>query len=139
MKIEISKKALERFKKYASRKYPNETFAILLGRKLADDIYSIREIHVPKIKESTYQYVIPDYDDVNRIIKEHELDYFGEIHSHPQFGAIVSREDYKYWDKSLTPIIGILSIRKRQSYKTTELFFWQKNSACPIQYKYIEE
>ena len=134
MKVHVDYNALRRFKRYASRKYPNEVFGILLGHKFKNFIV-IKDIHIPKIKESAYAWVIPDYEDVDRIISEHHLTHLGDIHSHPNYTATPSEGDYQTWDVRETPIMGILSIRKRAKYKTTELTFWQKHKACPIKYR----
>jgi hypothetical protein len=31
--------------------------------------------------------------------------------------------------------VGILSVRKRNIYKATELKFWRKNAALPVKFK----
>lgn len=138
MRIEINKKALDRFKKHAARVYPKEAYGILLGKKLANHRYVICDIHVPAVREAHYNYVIPDYDEIDSIVDSNPIACLGDIHSHPQDGAVVSPGDYKDWDTKDCRIKGILSIRKRLSYKTTELYFWQKRSACPVPYRYME-
>lgn len=136
MVVRIDRLALRRFKRHASAKYPNEVYAILLGYKYPNYI-EIKDIVIPKIKEHAYSWVIPDYDDVNRVVAENPLIKLGDIHSHTQASSAPSQGDYETWNQRETPVMGILSIRKRVAYKTTELKFWKKKSACPIKYVVI--
>jgi proteasome lid subunit RPN8/RPN11 len=133
MKLLINECELDRFKRRASRGYPREVYAILLGKRLANSTFRIMKIVIPRIVEATYDYVIPDYAQIDRIICTSELEYVGSIHSHPQAPPTVSAHDYQYWDKD--PVVGILSVRKRNTYKATELKFWRKNAALPVSFK----
>jgi proteasome lid subunit RPN8/RPN11 len=110
----------------------------LLGKKLKNSTYKVLKIVIPPIVESTYDYVIPDYSEIERIVFSSGLDYIGSIHSHPQASPTVSAHDYLYWDKNKDEVVGILSIRKRNSYKVTELKFWRKNSSLPVKFKTVK-
>jgi proteasome lid subunit RPN8/RPN11 len=133
MKLLINESDLSRFKRRASRGYPREVYAIMLGKRLANSTYKIIQIVIPPVVESTYDYVIPDYHQIEKIIARSGLDYIGSIHSHPQAPPTISTHDYQYWDKDR--VVGILSVRKRNIYKATELKFWRKNAALPVKFK----
>jgi proteasome lid subunit RPN8/RPN11 len=133
MKLLINEGDLNRFKRRASRGYPREVYAIMLGKRLANSTYKILEIIIPPVVESTYDYVIPDYDRIDRIVASSRLKYIGSIHSHPQAPPTISTHDYQYWNND--KVVGILSVRKRNIYKVTEIKFWRKNAALPVKFK----
>jgi proteasome lid subunit RPN8/RPN11 len=133
MKLIINEHDLNNFKKRASRGYPREVYGIMLGKRLANSTFKIVRIIIPPVVEATYDYVIPDYDKIDEIVASSELNYIGSIHSHPQAPPTISSHDYQYWDKDR--IVGILSVRKRNIYKVTELKFWRKNAALPVKFK----
>jgi proteasome lid subunit RPN8/RPN11 len=105
----------------------------MLGKKLKN-IYKVLKIVIPPIVESTYHYVIPNYIEIDKIIASSGLSYIGAIHSHPQAPPTLSPHDYQYWNGN-DKVLGILSVRRRNAYKVTELMFWQKNSPLPVQFK----
>lgn len=133
MKLLIDENDLNTFKKRASRGYPREVYGIMLGKRLANRTYKIVRIVIPPVVEATYDYVIPDYNKIDQIVASSELDYIGSIHSHPQAPPTISSHDYQYWDNDR--VVGILSVRKRNIYKVTELKFWRKNAALPVKFK----
>jgi len=133
MKMLINEGDLSRFKRRASRGYPREVYAIMLGKRLANSTYKIMQIAIPPVVESTYDYVIPDYGKIDEIIASSGLKYIGSIHSHPQAPPTISAHDYQYWNNDR--VVGILSVRKRSIYKVTELKFWRRNAALPVKFK----
>jgi proteasome lid subunit RPN8/RPN11 len=135
MKLILNESGLNAFKRRASRVYPREIYGIMIGKKLKNNTFKVSRIIIPPIVEATYDYVIPDYNKIEEIVSSSGLDYIGSIHSHPQAPPTVSFHDYQYWDKKEGKVIGILSIRKRNSYKVTELKFWRKNSSLPVKFK----
>jgi proteasome lid subunit RPN8/RPN11 len=140
MKLLIDYRPLQIFKRKASKAYPCEIFAILLGKSVYDKrimTFRIDQIVIPSIVESTNEYVIPDYSDIDRIVSESHLDYIGSIHTHPNAAPTLSAHDWKYWEKNEI-IIGILSIRKQRGRKITELKFWAKETSCPVKFKVIK-
>jgi proteasome lid subunit RPN8/RPN11 len=136
MKLIINENDLIKFKKRASRGYPREVYGIMLGKRLANSTFKIVRIIIPPVVEATYDYVIPDYDKIDEIVASSELTYIGSIHSHPQAPPTISSHDYQYWDNDR--VIGILSVRKRNIYKVTELKFWRKNAALPVKFKTVK-
>ncbi len=135
MRLIINEGDLGKFKKKASRGYPREVYAVLLGKKLSNKTFKIMNIAIPPVVEATYDYVIPDYAEIDRIVASSGLLYIGSIHSHPQAPPTVSAHDYMYWDKDKDAVVGILSVRKRSAYKVTELKFWLKNTSLPVKFK----
>jgi proteasome lid subunit RPN8/RPN11 len=133
MRLLINECDLLRFKRRAARGYPREVYGIMLGKRLANRTFKIMEIVIPPVVEATYDYVIPDYEKIDEIVASSGLDYIGSIHSHPQAPPTISAHDYQYWDKDR--VVGILSVRKRNIYKATELKFWRKNAALPVKFK----
>lgn len=134
MRLLINESDLGKFKKRASRGYPREVYAVMLGKKLKNKSFKIQKIAIPPIVEATYDYVIPDYAEIDKIISSSNMEYIGSIHSHPQAPPTVSAHDYLYWDKDRDAVVGILSVRKRASYKVTELKFWRKNTSLPVKF-----
>jgi proteasome lid subunit RPN8/RPN11 len=133
MRLIVNERDLSVFKRWASRIYPREVYGIMLGKKLKN-IYKVLKIIIPPIVESTYDYVIPNYSEIDKIIASSGLSYIGAIHSHPQAPPTLSSHDYQYWNGK-DKVLGILSVRRRNAYKVTELMFWQKNSSLPIKFK----
>lgn len=129
----INGRDLHRFKRRASRGYPREVYGILLGKKLKNDTFKVLRIALPRIVEATYDYVIPDYEEIDRIIAQSGLQYIGSIHSHPQAPPTISYHDYTHWEND--KVVGILSVRKRNAYKVSELKFWRKNTPLPVKFK----
>jgi proteasome lid subunit RPN8/RPN11 len=134
MRLLINESDLGKFKKRASRGYPREVYAVMLGKRLKNKTFKIQKIAIPPIVEATYDYVIPDYAEIDKIISSSNMEYIGSIHSHPQAPPTVSAHDYLYWDKDKDAVVGILSVRKRASYKVTELKFWRKNTSLPVKF-----
>lgn len=135
MRLIINDLELRRFRRRAGRAYPREVYGILLGKKLKNKTFKISRIIIPPIVEATYDYVIPDYQEIDRIVRSNGLDYIGSIHSHPQAPPTISAHDYMYWDKDKDIVLGVLSVRKRNVYKVTELKFWRRNASLPVRYK----
>lgn len=133
MKLLINESDLKIFKRRASRGYPREVYGILLGKRLANRTFKIARIIIPPIVEATYDYVIPDYEKIAKIVSRSGLEYIGSIHSHPQAPPTISAHDFRNWDNDR--VVGILSVRKRNVYKVTELKFWRKNAALPVKFK----
>jgi len=133
MRLLINETDLGKFKKRASRGYPREVYAVLLGKKLKNKTFKILQIAIPPFVEATYDYVIPDYEEIDKIVSASNMEYLGSVHSHPQAPPTISAHDYLYWNKDA--VVGILSVRKRNSYKVTELKFWRKNTSLPVKFK----
>ncbi len=133
MRLIINELDLKKFKRAASRFYPREIYGVLLGKRLKNNTYKVTKIVIPPIREATYDYVIPDYEEIDRIVAQSGLSYIGSIHSHPQAPPTVSSHDYQYWERDR--VVGILSVRKRSVYKVTELKFWRKNACLPVKFK----
>ncbi|HEY7535631.1 MAG TPA: Mov34/MPN/PAD-1 family protein [Thermodesulfobacteriota bacterium] len=135
MKLMLNENDLSAFKRRASRGYPREIYGIMLGKRLKNNTFKVSRIIIPPILEATYDYVIPDYNEIERIVSSSGMNYIGSVHSHPQAPPTLSTHDYQYWDKNKDEVLGILSVRKRNSYKVTELKFWRKNSSLPVKFK----
>lgn len=133
MRLLVNECDLKKFKRRASRAYPREVYGIMLGKKLANRTYKIARIIIPPVVEATYDYVIPDYGKIDKIVASSDLEYIGSIHSHPQAPPTISNHDYQHWDGD--KVVGILSVRKRNSYKVSELKFWRRNAALPVRFK----
>ena len=132
MRLIVNERDLGVFKRWASNVYPREVYGIMLGKKLKN-IYKILKIVIPPIVEATYHYVIPNYSEIDKIVDSSGLSYIGAIHSHPQAPPTLSPHDYQYWNGK-DKVLGILSVRRRNAYKVTELMFWQKNSSLPVKF-----
>jgi proteasome lid subunit RPN8/RPN11 len=132
----IDRLAMRRFKKRVRAGYPKEVFGIMLGVRRNQYTFDVHDIVTPMPVASAYDYVIPDYPEINKIVNSSHYDYIGSMHSHPQAPPFLSKHDSKQWDEE-DIVIGIMSIRKRKHYCTTELAVWRKGSACPVEVKYF--
>ena len=140
MKLLISSNELKRFKRRASKAYPREIYALMFGKEVYGKwlrTYRVTKIQLVPAVESTYEYVIPDWPAAEKMVKEAELMLIVSIHTHPQAPSTLSKHDYDTWEKGHL-ITGILSIRKRNVLKTTELKFWGRKSPVPVKFKIIE-
>jgi proteasome lid subunit RPN8/RPN11 len=133
----IDKLAMRRFKKQVRTKYPREVYGVLLGVRKNQYTFDVHDIWVPPPVASTYEYVIPDYPTIEKMVAESRYDYIGSIHSHPQAAPTLSKHDVKQWDKD-DIVIGVMSIRKRKKYCTTELQVWRKGTPLAVEVKYFQ-
>lgn len=135
-KVNVSKGALNHFRKKAREAFPLEIQAYLLGR-----VVSIDEIEITKFLY-TKNYAIQtngsvcwyqeDLDKVRQQSIDTDQLVVGDIHSHPNWDAVMSPSDQSAAIIEGFSICGIVSIIDNK----TRVRFWTPNSALPCKIIY---
>ena len=134
--VHVSKAALEYFRKKA-RNCPCEIQAYLIGKFRHPNQFHITEIvHAHKYEIQTSDCVQPTGEEFSRaktLAEERGLRIIGDIHSHPEWDAVMSPADHQACLEDGLQICGIVSVRERR----TRVRFWLVNSALPCEIKYV--
>jgi proteasome lid subunit RPN8/RPN11 len=136
-KIKVKKAALDYFRKKARESYPLEIQAYLVG-----NVLSIDEIEIADFKY-TKQYAMQTHggvcwyaEDVNRLKSQAETrgtQLIGDIHSHPDYDAVMSDTDYNSTITQAFSICGICSVWNNK----TRVRFWTPTCSLPCDITYI--
>jgi proteasome lid subunit RPN8/RPN11 len=133
--VRVSKHALDYFRKKA-RDCPFEVQAYLIGEVKYPN-YTITSFEHPKEYHlQTENNVQPSGEAYSKVKEKAYLEgrrIIGDIHSHPDWDAVMSPTDYEAGISDGLQICGIVSVRGRK----TKVRFWQANSALPCEIKYV--
>jgi len=133
--VHVSKHALDYFRKKA-RDCPYEVQAYLIGEVKYPN-YIVTSFEHPKEYElQTENNVQPSGEEYTKVKEKAYLEgrrIIGDIHSHPDWDAVMSPTDYEACISDGLQICGIVSVRGRK----TKVRFWQANSALPCEIKYV--
>ena len=133
--VRVSKHALDYFRKKA-RDCPYEVQAYLIGEVKYPN-YIVTSFEHPKEYElQTENNVQPSGEEYTKVKEKAYLEgrrIIGDIHSHPDWDAVMSPTDYEACMSDGLQICGIVSVRGRK----TKVRFWQANSALPCEVKYV--
>lgn len=133
--VHVSKHALDYFRSKA-RDCPLEIHAYLIGQVEYPNKFVITSIeHARHYDLQTADNVAPageEWNRVNRKADEEGRRIIGDIHSHPNWEAVMSPSDYQACVMDGTEICGIVSVRGRK----TQVKFWHVNSALPCRINY---
>ena len=133
--VRVSKHALDYFRKKA-RDCPYEVQAYLIGEVKYPN-YIVTSFEHPKEYElQTENNVQPSGEEYTKVKEKAYLEgrrIIGDIHSHPDWDAVMSPTDYEACISDGLQICGIVSVRGRK----TRVRFWQANSALPCEIKYV--
>ena len=135
-KVRVSKHALNYFRQLARDNYPNEILAYLVGNVRAiDEIEVTRIVYPTRYKTQSPQEVewIPeDYEALRQQVEVEGERLVGDIHSHPNWDAVMSGADYRSSIFGGLIVCGIVSVYERK----TRVRFWTPNSALPVKIIY---
>jgi len=135
-KIKIKKSILDGFRKRA-RNTDLEIQGYLIGSIKAIDTIVIDSIEYPtEYCRQTSSRVVWYAEEVELVKKKAEqLDrvVIADLHSHPQWDAVMSRIDYEGCVKENFPICGICSVYGNK----TRVRFWNMTSPLPCEIIYI--
>lgn len=122
MRVEIPKKVISKFRKFARLSYPNECCGFFLGVELKS-AYIIESIYIPLDQE---KYASPDginicadwWDDAEEEAAKTKVGILGFIHSHPDYRDVSgSEQDFsltkyvKLWlPEVVEPIMGVVGV-----------------------------
>lgn len=131
----ISKHALDYFRRKA-RDCPYEVQAYLIGEVRYPNQFVITSIeHAREYEVQTKDCVQPtgaEFARVKALAEEQGRRIVGDLHSHPNWDAVMSPQDHKACLEDGLQICGIVSTNKRR----TRVRFWQANSSLPCGIKY---
>jgi proteasome lid subunit RPN8/RPN11 len=135
-KVKISKSQLDRFRKLSRKYAPFEIQAYLIG-----EISSLNMITVDRFAyTSVYriqtinevQWGTEEFNKLKQKVESDGLKIVGDIHSHPEADAVMSKTDYIGAVTENLALCGICSIHD----KRTKVRFWTPTSALPCEIVY---
>jgi proteasome lid subunit RPN8/RPN11 len=135
-KVKISKSQLDRFRKLSRKYAPFEIQAYLIG-----EISSLNMITVDRFAyTSVYriqtinevQWGTEEFNKLKQKVESDGLKIVGDIHSHPEADAVMSKTDYIGTVTENLALCGICSIYG----KHTKVRFWTPTSALPCEIVY---
>lgn len=136
-RAEVSRHALNYFRKLARHAAPLEIQAYLAGK-----VISINEVRITDFLYTKQYYTqstnfvswfTKDFDILKEKIESEGKTIIGEIHSHPNWDAVMSSVDY---DASVTQqfaLCGICSVNNNK----TRVRFWTPTSSLPCKIVYL--
>jgi proteasome lid subunit RPN8/RPN11 len=135
MDIFISKHQLSYFRKRC-RNSKEEIHAYLIGRVLKSRITVDAIVHTYDLALQTAESVQPSdeaYQRAKSIADSLGKVIVGDIHSHPEYEAVMSPADHAAAISDELTVCGIVEVRKRK----TKVNFWLANSSlrCEIIYR----
>ena len=135
-KVKVHKGALDYFRKKARQAAPLEIQAYLAGRVISIDTVEIVKFlytnNYAMQDTNNVQWYADDYNKFKEEIEAEGLRIIGEIHSHPEWDAVMSKADYNANVTQQSIICGICSILG----KKTRVRFWTPTSALPCKITY---
>ena len=133
--VHIKKSALDYFRSLA-RNSPFEVQAYLIGEVRSHNHFHVTSlVHPREYAMQTKECVQPSGEDYDRAKHQAYLEakrILGDIHSHPEWDAVMSPPDYEACVTDGLQVCGIVSVRGRK----TKVRFWLANSALPCEISY---
>lgn len=137
--VRISKSKLDYFRKLTRQEQPLEIQAFLIGKIVNPELTVVTDICYTKdYAEQTTTSVrwwMKDYERVSKKAEERGLRVVGDIHSHPNWDAVMSPADYKAYIESGFRVCGIVSTMG----KRTRVRFWIAESALPCEIEWLNQ
>ncbi len=135
--VKVKKSQLDRFRLVARNTYPNEVLAYLIGDILSPEEIVINSIEYTKKhavqNTNTAQWTMAEYRRVEAKAIAKDLRVVGDIHSHPQWDAVLSGADYTSLIGMGLRVGAIVSVYKRK----TRVRFWLAESSLPCEIEYL--
>ena len=136
MRIRVHRGQAAYFRKLA-RESAKEIQAYLVGEVVSPELTVVEKFaYTKKYAAQTpgvVQWYAEDYDKVKREAEEHGKRIIGDVHSHPNWDAVMSPSDYKAHIEEGFRVSGICSVTGRK----TRLRFWVSDSALPVKIEYV--
>lgn len=134
-KVKLKKGALNHFRKLA-RQSPLEIHAYLVGEVKSPDLVEVESFVYPKAYNVqttiSVQWTAEEYAELKQKTEEKGLRIVGDIHSHPQWDAVMSPQDYEACLLDGLCVCGIVSVYGNK----TRVRFWTPTSALPCELLY---
>lgn len=135
-KVRVKKGALDYFRKLARQAFPYEIQAYIFGKVISVDIVEITGFayadRYAKQDRNSVCWYTEDFDKVKDKVESQGDTIIGEIHSHPNFDAVMSPADYEASVTQQFVLCGLCSVNKGR----TRIRFWTPTTAlhCEIIY-----
>lgn len=129
IKVQISARLIQCFKKYAKEAYPREEYGILLGRNDGDNTYTILGLYYPADRarfctENSIQIQKSWFQQARMYAKSIKLGVIGDIHSHPSGELGPSECDLDQQGSASSHIFGICGITETKRGLRSRIRFW---------------
>lgn len=135
-KVKLKKGALEHFRRKARAAYPLEIHAYLLGDILSPEMVQVTHFCYPKEYDTQTSKNVgwssEEYYKLKDKASNKGLKIVGDIHSHPDWDAVMSPDDYKSCFLDSLSVCGICSIYGNK----TRVRFWTPTSSLPCEIIY---
>lgn len=136
-RVRIKKGALNYFRKLARNGAPKEIQAYLIGNILSIDKVEVTEFAYTKNYHTQTNNSVCWYDEeyitLKAKVEAKGLRVIGDIHSHPNYDAVMSKIDYEGAVTQGLSVCGIVSVNNRK----TLVRFWTIASALPCKIEYV--
>lgn len=136
VKVRLSRGQLNYFRAMTRKAAPKEIQAFLEGEVISPELTVIDRFHYPvKYADHTPTQVawyMEEYQEVVKRAEERGKRIVGFIHSHPEWDAVLSPDDYNLCITDMHHICGICSTTGVK----TRVRFWVMNSALPCEIEY---
>jgi proteasome lid subunit RPN8/RPN11 len=136
-RVRVSKSALDHFRRRAREAYPLEIHAFLLGVVNSVNEIEVTDFRYPKEykvqTDNHIQWTADEYAKLKERATALNKIIVGDIHSHPDWDAVMSEQDYKACILDSLSICGICSVMKD---KKTRVRFWTPVSSLPCEIIY---
>lgn len=131
-KVRIKKSQLDYFRSKA-RATNLEIQALLIGEVVSPELTVIESfaypLHYAEQKPNAVRWYQDEYDAVKRSAERRGKRIVGDIHSHPNWDAVLSPSDYQSHIEEGMRVCGICSTMNRK----TRVRFWIAESALPCE------
>lgn len=152
MRVILPQKQIDKFKKVCKAAFPNERYALLLGRN-GENVHIVTDIFIPEEQEpySTNIEIVPQsawFYDAQKLAEEKDVIILGDIHSHcidrkgnKDVDSSPSEADWDGggWLCSISslknPVFGILSVYETKVGHRTRLRLWPKIEKIAVRLK----
>ena len=137
-RVRVRKGALDYFRRRTRETYPLEIHAYLLGTVNSVNELEITDFRYPVAYNvqtgNNVQWTVDEYASLKEDAARLNKQIVGDIHSHPNWDAVMSEQDYKACILDSLIVCGICSVTKDQR---TRVRFWVPTSSlpCTIVYK----
>jgi proteasome lid subunit RPN8/RPN11 len=135
-RVKVKRGALNHFRRHARQNGNLEVHAYLLGQIISPELVEVYKFVYPKKyniqTHERVQWTIEEYDELKRYAESKNLKVIGDIHSHPNWDAVMSPSDYRACLVDGLVVCGIVSVYG----KKTRVRFWTPTSALPCEITY---
>jgi proteasome lid subunit RPN8/RPN11 len=133
--VKLHRSQLDYFRRLA-RNTTKEVHAFLVGTIVSPQLVRIEHFAYSQYEEQTPCSVTPTAADQKKIEQwtlENDMKVVGTIHSHPNWDAVLSPDDYKGHIEEAHRISGVCSTQARK----TRVRFWLAESSLPCKVEYL--